>query len=375
VARFEFFLVRADYERLAAHELFARMCFVLHDEYPTRKIPVLEGVSSVPDLGVLDAPASRVEEQYSVFPTKPVVKARQFTRQIGRRKPQKLFTLNGSDLDVWLLFQPCVIGKRHLVPGHFETTDDNSPTRSLFDRIRRCFEKEFVKTRYWGSTTFVGPAAVAIQKEGYRLCANESFPRKDDLQLQPAPRKAKPMVTARRTLAKTWQHLEKEGDDMPRDAKGKPFVPPQMPRYDDDELGFSFFRTRADEADYSHCTLPRTYVGRSEFNGVNFHDTDLSASRMCWDDFFDCDFSKADLSGCDMRASNFVRCKFDGADLRRADLRMSSFEGSSFKGANLKGAVMDNDSAADWAADEHLSKTQIAAIVWHDEPGEEPDGG
>ena len=380
MARFEFFLVRTDYERLAAHELFARMCFVLHDEYPTRKIPVLEGVLSIPDLGVVDAPASQREEQYSVYPTKPRVKVSQYTERIRKQKPRKRFMPSGADLDVWLLFQPCVIGKRHITPGHFETTDDNSPTRSLFERIKKCFDKEFVKRRYWNTPTYVGQAAIALQKKGYRLCANESFPRKDDLKLEPAGKmkaKAKPKVKARRSLVKTWAYLEEtgEGVEMPRDAKGKPFVPPRMPSYDDEDEGFSFFRTSAEEADYSHCTLPRTYFGRSGLNEVNFHNTDLSESSMCWNDFTDCDFSKADLSGCDMRASNFVRCKFDGADLRRADLRRSSFEDSSFKGANLKGAVMDNDSAADWAADEHLSKAQVAAIVWHDEPGEQPDGG
>jgi hypothetical protein len=377
VARFEFFLVRPDYERLAGHELFSRMCFVRHDEYSTRKIPVLEGLLAIPDLGAIDAPASQHQEQYSVFPTKPVVKARQFTRKIARRKPQKRYTLNGSDLDVWLLFQPCVSGKRHLLPGHFETTDDNSATRSLFERIKKCFEKEFVKTRYWTMPNFVGQAALELQKKGYRLCANESFSPDTDLKLQPEPnrtRKVKKFMR-RRTLAETWRHLEKEGEGMPRDARGKPFVPPRMPSHDDEQLGWSFFRTSAHEADYSYCTLPRTYFGRSELNEVNFRNTDLSESRMCWNDFFDCDFAKADLSGCDMRASNFTRCKFDGADLRRADLRRSSFEDSSFQGANLKGAVMDNDSAADWATDEHLSKAQVATIFWHDEPGGEPDGG
>jgi hypothetical protein len=356
------------------------MCFVRHGDYPTRKIPVLEGLLSIPDLGVIDAPSSAHEAIYSAYHTKPKVKVSQYTERIGKRKPKKRFMPNGDDLDEWLLFQPPVSGKRYMTPGYFETTHDNSPTRSLFDRIKKCFEKEFVKTRYWGFTTFVGPAAIALQKKGWRLCANEGFPRKDDLKLEPVARKAskaKPKVKVRRSLAKTWAHLEAEGEsiEMIRDAKGKPFVPPRMPSSDDEVLGVSFFRTRADEADYSHCTLPRTFFGRSEFNEVNFHNTNLSESSMCWNDFADCDFSKADLSGCDMRASNFVRCKFDGADLRRADLRRSSFEDSSFKGANLKGAVMDNDSAADWAADEHLSKAQVAAIVWHDEPGEQPDGG
>jgi BTB/POZ domain-containing protein KCTD9 len=381
MAELNFFLVRGDYERLAAHELFARMWFVQHGDYATRDVPTFEGLLAVPDLGIVTAPASRRTEQYSVYPTKPKVKISRYTERIPGKKPQQRFMPSGADVDVWLLFKPCVVGKRSLVPGHFETTTGNSPTRTLFEHIKKCFEKEFVKTTYYHLSIYVGQAALALQKKGYRLCLSEYYPPEQDLRLDTAPRPVskakKAKVTRRRSLAETWRHLEDQlgGDRMPRDRKGKPFVPPRMPNHDDDELGFSFFRTSAQEADYSYCTLPRTFFGRSELNEVSFRNTDLSESRMCWNDFNDCDFSKAYLSGCDMRASKFVRCKFDGADLRRADLRRSGFEGSSFKGANLKGAVMDNDSAADWSADTNLSKAQVAAIVWHDNPGKEPEGG
>ena len=381
MAMLDFFLVRGDYERLAAYELFAQMWFVQHGDYPSREIPVFDGLLSVPDLGIVTAAASRRTEQYSVYPTKPKVKISRYTERIPGEKPQQRFMPSGADVDVWLLFQPCVVGKRSLVPGHFETTNGNSPTRTLFEHIKKCFEKEFVKTTYCHLSIYVGQAAVALQKEGYRLCLSEYYPPEQDLKLEPAPRQPgkakKAKVTRRRSLAETWRHLEEEraGEKMPRNAKGKPFVPPQMPNHDDDELGFSFFRTSAQEADYSYCTLPRTFFGRSELNEVNFRNTDLSESRMCWNDFNDCDFSKADLSGCDMRASKFKACKFDGANLKGADLRRSSFQDCSFKGANLKKAVLDNDSAADWGADRHLSKAQVAAIVWHDEPGEQPAGG
>jgi hypothetical protein len=36
---------------------------------------------------------------------------------------------------------------------------------------------------------------------------------------------------------------------------------------------------------------------------------------------------------------------------------------------------MHDDCATDWAADDRLSKSQVAAIVWHDDPGEESGGG
>jgi uncharacterized protein YjbI with pentapeptide repeats len=108
---------------------------------------------------------------------------------------------------------------------------------------------------------------------------------------------------------------------------------------------------------------------------VSFRDTDLSESHMCWNDFTNCDFTKADLSGCDMRASVFDGCKFIGAILRGADLRMSKVAGCSFKGADLSGAAMDRESAAKSGDEKHLSKAQIKSIIWHDDPGAEPEGG
>src|SRR5262245_39094725 len=115
---------------------------------------------------------------------------------------------------------------------------------------------------------------------------------------------------------------------MPRDPDGRPFVPPRMPHYDDENIGFSFFRHLIEDSDYGNLTLPGTFFGRSLLTRVSFANTDLSRSRMCGNDF-----SGADLSGCDMRASRFEGCKFTGAVLRGADLRRSSFEDCDFAGA------------------------------------------
>ncbi|MHC5539119.1 pentapeptide repeat-containing protein [Singulisphaera rosea] len=179
----------------------------------------------------------------------------------------------------------------------------------------------------------------------------------------------------RKSLEETWRYLEREGESVPRDATGRPFVPVRMPSHDDDEpLGFSYFRYRLEDANNSNLTLPRTLFGRSLFCRVNFAATDLSESRMCWNDFVECDFSGSDLSRCDLRASNFKGCKFVGAVLRDADLRRSSYEDCDFAGAELDGAVGVNENAIGWIRD-YLTNDQQAVMVWAEDSGAEPPGG
>jgi uncharacterized protein YjbI with pentapeptide repeats len=178
-------------------------------------------------------------------------------------------------------------------------------------------------------------------------------------------------MSQRRSLEETWRHL---GDTMPRDELGQPFVPPAMPNYDDRVLGFSFFRHIVEGGDLSNMTLPRTYFGRSGLERVSFQNTDLSESRMCWNDFTGCDFSSADLSGCDMRASLFRDCRFDGTNLRGADLRRSSFEGCSFVGADMAGAVADDYETMDYLFDK-LTEAQRATMSVPADPGPQPPGG
>src|ERR1700682_6312820 len=117
--------------------------------------------------------------------------------------------------------------------------------------------------------------------------------------------------TRRRSLDETWAFLRADGLEMPYGEDGRPHVPPSMPSQGDDEpLGFSFFRGKWVEVDFSNLTLPRTFFGRSSFERVSFANTNLSESRVCWNDFDDCDFSGADLSGSDLRASIYKGCKF-----------------------------------------------------------------
>jgi BTB/POZ domain-containing protein KCTD9 len=179
----------------------------------------------------------------------------------------------------------------------------------------------------------------------------------------------------RKSLDDTWRYFEASGYDAPRYPDGRPVIRDAMPSiYDEAPLGLSYFRTKLEDADNNNLTMPRTFFGRSWLVRVNFADTDLSESCMCWNDFDDCDFSRADLSGCDMRASKFSGCKFIGAVLRGADLRRSSFEGCDFTEAELYGAIAE-DADFQGCVQDFLSDEQQAMMTWSEERGPEPPGG
>jgi hypothetical protein len=182
-------------------------------------------------------------------------------------------------------------------------------------------------------------------------------------------------VERRLTVEETWQHMESGGAKMPRSPDGKPFIPAAMPAYDDEELGFSFFRTGLEDGELHNLSLPRTFFGRSGFTRVSFENTDLSGSCMCWNDFTNCDFSGADLTGCDMRASVFADCVFDGAILRGANLERSTFEGCTFKGADLTKAIADAVYGDEYGLIDTFSDEQSASMKWNEEAGPEPSGG
>ena len=153
---------------------------------------------------------------------------------------------------------------------------------------------------------------------------------------------------------------------------GIPPMPERMPRYDDEQLGVSFFRTFIGEHDeLSNLTLPRTYFGRSEINDALFCNTDLTESCFCWNDFIDVDFSDAVLARCDLRASSFTRVVFNRADLRGADLRRSSFDDCSFDGALLDRAILTRAQAELI----ELTDAQRQVIALTNGDGPEPDGG
>ena len=151
-----------------------------------------------------------------------------------------------------------------------------------------------------------------------------------------------------------------------------PPLPDRMPRFDDDEMGLSFFRTFVGEGDdFSNLTIPRTFFGRSEVSDASFRNTDLSESCMCWSDFVDVDFTDADLSGADLRSSVYKNVRFCSASLRRADLRRSSFENCDFQGADLTGAVLSRSQKSSLS----LTAEQSKVIEWRWRSGREPGGG
>lgn len=243
-------------------------------------------------------------------------------------------------------------------------------------RLQRAFDnavrKHFVKI----GAFYVGPGAEALLDSGWRLTAAQQCPPEFDLRRPDRCLRgsAAEVIRTRRSLQDTWRFLESEGAAMPRRPDGRPFIQDAMPSHDDEELGFYYFKSGLEDADLGKLTLPRTFFGRSSFVRVNFADSELSESRMCWNDFDDCDFSGTDLSGCDMRASRFTGCKFVGAVLRGADLRRSTFDDCDFAGADLSGAVAE-DADFQGCVQDFLSDEQQAVMAWSENEGPEPPGG
>jgi uncharacterized protein YjbI with pentapeptide repeats len=145
----------------------------------------------------------------------------------------------------------------------------------------------------------------------------------------------------------------------------------RVPQNDDEQLGPSLFRTRAEKVTLSRLTLPGLYVGRCELIEIALIDCDLRLSNLCWNDFRSCSFDSSSLADSDLRASTFDRCSFRGTDLSRADLRRSTFTDCAFDGANLRGAIANDD----FKAMIRLSAAQIASIGWKSDEGDEPPGG
>jgi uncharacterized protein YjbI with pentapeptide repeats len=151
-------------------------------------------------------------------------------------------------------------------------------------------------------------------------------------------------------------------------------IPPlknRPPRYDDEILGLSFYKTGIEQQEWRSLTIPRTFVGRSLIEAASIIDCDLSESVMCWNDFNSVDFSRSDLVKTDMKSSNFIGVDFSGCNLSEADFRGSGLERCNFQGANLDGAILETR----WHGDLPFTQEQKASIAWVDEPGEPPPGG
>ncbi|SFS21742.1 Pentapeptide repeat-containing protein [Granulicella pectinivorans] len=159
------------------------------------------------------------------------------------------------------------------------------------------------------------------------------------------------------------KHLFREGD-----------IPPLLdrpPRYDDEVLGVDLFRWNIQDSKLENLTLPRTYIGRSEFSQCSFAGTDLNESVANWNDFLDVSFVGTNLTSFDMRACNHQRSDFTRAILRNADLRLCNFEDCRFDDADMAGAKLTREAAATLL----FSEAQRNVIDWQADDGPEPDGG
>ena len=155
------------------------------------------------------------------------------------------------------------------------------------------------------------------------------------------------------------------------DAGDIPPLPSKSPRYDDEVLGVSFFRTMLADAKIEHLTLPRTFFGRSEIRATSFQDTNLSESTANWNDFIDVDFTSSDISHSDFRACVFNGVKFRNTKLVGTDFRYCGFTNCDFTGADLT----DTKFTKKIGASLQLSPEQQQAIDWQTDDGEEPEGG
>lgn len=177
---------------------------------------------------------------------------------------------------------------------------------------------------------------------------------------------AKPL-TPRTSFELSFAQLRRHG--LLDDAH-KPAIPSRPPRFDDEELGVSFFKTLV-SGDCANLTLPRTFFGRSEIKDASFHNTDLRESVLCWCDFKNVDFSHACLQAADLRASVFERVRFTSCDLRDADLCGATFFDCDFAFADVTGVRL----AKSQRSDVQLTKAQAAVVSWQHAEGDEPPGG
>jgi uncharacterized protein YjbI with pentapeptide repeats len=175
------------------------------------------------------------------------------------------------------------------------------------------------------------------------------------------------MNAKRRSYAESCEVLRRLGF---LEADTSPKMLEKAPRYDDEELGVSFFRTSVADVALENLTLARTFFSRSEIRDVSFRGTDLSESTMNWNDFIEVDFTGASLETADLRASIFNRVRFVDANLRGADLRRTTFRNCDFSRADMTGARLSR--AIGWYF--RLSRAQRAVIDWQ-AAGLEPEEG
>jgi hypothetical protein len=183
--RFHHFSTRSDYEQLvASHEKFSSLYFVWDTFYYEEKVPFVKGLLSLPDLGVIQGKKDHTGPTYWIFPDEPKVGLRPLATIDG----QKRFALDGSSFDVCLQFEPNgLFDGKNIICGSFETTNPIGNTVPLFREIAEGFSNVYLKSKYYNHVTYVGPEALSLQKQRYRLCASPHLPRADDFKVQRKP--------------------------------------------------------------------------------------------------------------------------------------------------------------------------------------------
>jgi len=175
-------------------------------------------------------------------------------------------------------------------------------------------------------------------------------------------------VSERLSYEDSYRFLQREGWEGPGEI---PQIPEQPPKYDDEVLGLSFFRTWVEDAKLENLTIPRTYFSRSKISRTSFIGTDMTESVANWNDFEEVNFSSSDLTGVDFRACALRRVRFDNAVMKSADLRCCGFEGCTFVGADLTGAKITREAEALLG----LSPEQREQVSWQEDDGPDPEGG
>ena len=361
-----FFATRDDIEPgLRSAERIRPVKYVLSGFMGGPEVEILASGLAIPHLGVNLRGRPTVEQRYLVVDAASPVQVRAVPQRRGGGLYAADEVANPSGIFFWPsgLFQ-----ERCLIMGQVDGFGDPQ-SLNLYRTFARRVLKGFARIR----GTYVGPEAEHLLDGGARLTQDASAPVECDLRRAAAPRArdAAGVRAARLPLEATWEYLRAHGYEAPTDAGGRPLIGGAMPSFDDSVLGLHFFRTGLEDEDLGALTIPRTYFARSEFRRVAFRDTDLSESRMCWNDWLECDFSQADLTGADMRASLYEQCRFVGAALAGADLRRSRFEACDFAAARMRGAKLTYRQGAGLG----LTERQRYEVDWQAEDGPEPPGG
>ena len=156
-----------------------------------------------------------------------------------------------------------------------------------------------------------------------------------------------PKRSTRIGLMESWDYLEKVGREPQRDDDGKPLLPAGNINaseedddfVDDDDYGISFLKEFVVSQDFSHLSLPKVSIQRSEIAFTSFHGSDLTGSRIVEADILECDLSRANLQSSVLGCLLYY-CSFASADLTNAHLKGSTVIECDFIGATMKGCCV-----------------------------------